>query len=102
MFARLSPRATRTRCPGWQRQVPEKGVGMSIRTPSNAPAGQECGPPSEPPYPWQLFVGMLLAILVVGAVLALLLGVNPLTCQKMASGAEPTQIATAPGVMAPA
>ena len=75
---------------------------MSIRTPSTAPPGEAGGPPSGPRYPWQVFVGMLLAILVGGAILALLLGVNPLTFQKMAPAPEATSTTSAPAVIAAA
>lgn len=71
---------------------------MSIRTPNTSQTGETGGPPTEPRYPWQLFVGMLLAILVGGAILALLLGVNPLTFQKITPGPEATSIAAGPAV----
>src|SRR5579864_7608573 len=67
---------------------------MSIRTPSTTPASPQGAPPREPRYPWQLFVGMLVAILVVGAILALALGVNPLTFQKMTPEPVTTPVPT--------
>ena len=73
---------------------------MSIRTPGKALAGQQGGPPSEPPYPWRVFVGMLLAILIGGAILALALGVNPLTFQKFGAEPEATPAALAAPVVA--
>lgn len=72
---------------------------MSVRTPSTAPPGESGRPPAEPPYPWRLFVGMLIAIVLGGAVLALLLGVNPLTFQRLGPPAQPTTIATAQPVV---
>src|SRR3954462_5509343 len=84
---------------GWRRQVPEseQKVRVRIRTPGKAPAGEQGGPPSEPPYPWRVFVGMLLAILIGGAILALALGLNPLTFQKFGAepAATPAAVATA-------
>ena len=68
---------------------------MSIRTPGKTPAGEQGGPPGEPPYPWRVFVGMLLAILIGGAILALALGLNPLTFQKFAAEPEATPVAAA-------
>ena len=72
---------------------------MSIRTPSTTPSGEKGGPPGDAPYPWKLFVGMLLAIVIGGAILAVLLGLNPFTFQRIGAGAEPTPIATGPGVL---
>ena len=73
---------------------------MSIRTPSTAPESEQGGPPREPRYPWQLFVGMLLAIIVVGAILAVALGVNPLTFQKITPGADVTSTTSGSSVIA--
>ena len=73
---------------------------MSIRTPGKVPAGEQGGPPGEPPYPWRVFVGMLLAILVGGAILALALGLNPLTFQRLATEPEVTPVAVAPPIAA--
>lgn len=67
---------------------------MSVPTPSTAPPGTSGGPPTEPPYPWRLFVGMLLAILVGGAVLALAVGLNPLTFQRLGPTTQQTPITT--------
>ena len=75
---------------------------MSVRTPSTAPSGAPGGSPDERPYPWRLFVGMLLAILVGGAILAVMLGLNPLTFQRFAPATQPTSVATALPVSAPA
>src|SRR6266536_3040470 len=75
---------------------------MSVRTPSTTPSGAPGGPPDEPPYPWRLFVGMLVAILVGGAILAVLLGLNPLTFQRFAPATQPTSVATALPLGAPA
>jgi hypothetical protein len=75
---------------------------MGIRMPSTTPSGEKGGPLSDAPYPWKLFVGMLLAIVIGGAILAVLLGLNPLTFQRIGSGAEPTPIATGTGVIAAA
>jgi hypothetical protein len=70
---------------------------VTIRSPSSAPPGPPGESPEEPRYPWQLFVGMLAAILAGGAVLGLLMGVNPLTFQKLAPARQTTPIAaTAP------
>jgi hypothetical protein len=74
---------------------------VTIRTPSSAPPGQPDESPEEPRYPWQLFVGMLAAILFGGAVLGLLMGVNPLTFQKLAPEPQTTPIVTAAPVSAP-
>jgi len=59
-------------------------------------------PPSQPPYPWRLFVGMLVVILVGGAVLAVLLGLNPLTFQRVEPAVQPTSITAATSAVAPA
>src|SRR6516162_9298987 len=100
-FGRLWRRATPIPSRGWRRQVPEteEGVRVSIRTPGKAPAGEQCGPPSEPPYPWRVFVGMLLAILIGGAILAVALGLNPLTFQKFGAEPEATPAALATPVV---
>jgi len=67
---------------------------MTVPTPSTAPPGAPGSPPAEPRYPWQLFVGMLAAIVLGGAVLALLLGLNPLTFQRLAPEGQPTPVVT--------
>jgi len=69
---------------------------MSIRTQSTTTAGGTGGPPREPPYPWRLFVGMLLVILVGGAVLAVALGLNPLSSRTPDVSAVATPIGTGP------
>jgi hypothetical protein len=77
---------------------------MSLRTPSttsSGPSGQPGGPHTEPPYPWRLFVGMLLAIVVGGAIFAVALGLNPLTFQRSGAGVEATPVTAAPTVLAP-
>src|SRR6516225_10186249 len=101
-FGRLWRRATPIPSRGWLRQVPEteEGVRVSIRTPGKAPAGEPGGPPSEPPYPWRVFVGMLFAILIGGAILALALGLNPLTFQRFTAETEATPAAVATPVAA--
>jgi hypothetical protein len=71
---------------------------MSVRTPNTAPPGESGGSPTEPAYPWRLFVGMLIAIVLGGAVLAWVLGVNPLTFERLAAPAQPTAITTQPSV----
>jgi hypothetical protein len=73
---------------------------VTIRIPSSAPPGPPGESPEEPRYPWQLFVGMLAAILVGGAVLGLLMGVNPLTFQKLAPERQTTPIVTAAPISA--
>src|SRR5215831_18887585 len=101
-FGRLWRRATPIPSRGWRRRVPEteEGVRVSIRTPRTAPPGEQGGPPSEPPYPWRVFVGMLLAILIGGAILALALGLNPLTFQKFGAEPEATPVAAATPIVA--
>src|SRR6266851_552862 len=74
---------------------------MSVRTSNTAPPGTS-GPPSQPPYPWRLFVGMLVVILLGGAVLAVLLGLNPLTFQRAEPAVQPTSITAATSAVAPA
>src|SRR6266851_10368001 len=75
---------------------------MSVRTSNTAPLGTSDGPPGQPPYPWRLFVGMLIVILVGGAVLAVLLGLNPLTFQRTEPAVQPTSITAAVSRVAPA
>ena len=74
---------------------------MSVRTSNTAPPGAS-GPPGQPPYPWRLFVGMLVVILVGGAVLAVLLGLNPLTFQRTEPAVQPTSITAATSAIGPA
>jgi hypothetical protein len=75
---------------------------MSVHTSNTAPPGTSGGPPSQPPYPWRLFVGMLVVILVGGAVLAVLLGLNPLTFHREEPAVQPTSITAATSAVAPA
>ena len=75
---------------------------MSVRTSNTAPPGTSGGPPSQPPYPWRLFVGMLVVILVGGGVLAVLLGLNPLTFQRAEPAVQPTSITASTSTVAPA
>jgi hypothetical protein len=71
---------------------------MSVRTPHTASPGPPGDPPGEPPYPWRLFIGMLLAIIVGGAVLAVALGLNPLTLQRSGPAVQATPATAAPPV----
>ena len=72
---------------------------MSVRTPNTASPGQPGDPSrSEPPYSWRLFIGMLLAIIVGGAILAVALGLNPLTLQRSGPAVQATPATAGPPI----